>query len=181
MNRLLHIIIGVSCALVSTTGISAPWVGIEAGLGSSQYKSASDDIDTSWVGALNLGYDFSPNWGMSLGFYTGSGTSVPKKEIGVATEANEELDYSAVSLNANWNFALSSDHSFYVSVGANYNQTEVSIKSEKTIDGSGIGYTARAGWQYHIGRHYLVGIGLQRLGLSDVDVNSVNVGFSYKF
>ena len=66
MNNLLSIIFGASCILISTTAISATWVSIEAGVGSSNYETVSDNIDTSWTGAMHVGYDFSPTWGLSV-------------------------------------------------------------------------------------------------------------------
>lgn len=156
-------------------------VGIEAGVGSSDYDSASDNIDASWTGAIYLGRHITSNWQVMVGLHTGSGTSVPEKDIGVATEVEEELQYSAISLSPNWLYQLSTKHALYASVGINYSQTEVELDSVKTIDGSGLGYIARAGWQYTITEHYMFNFGVQRLGLSEVDVNSANIGISYHF
>jgi len=156
------------------------WVGLDLGLGSSNYESASDNVDTSGVISLSLGYELTPRWGASISVLTGSGTSVAKENIGTATEADEELDFSAVSFNAYRNFALTPKQSIYLGLGINYNQTEVTLLGEATTDESGAGYTLNTGWQYDFGR-WRMKAGVQRLGLSDVDINSANIGVVLEF
>ncbi|KUJ00446.1 porin family protein [Vibrio sp. MEBiC08052] len=174
-------ILGSASVLLASTGEAATWVGIETGIGSSDYKSASDSIDVSWTGAIQAGVDLNQNWSVLAGVHMGSGSSVPRKEIGMITESEEELDYRAVSLSLNRNFYLTDRQFLYASVGLNYNQTEVELRSVKTIDEDGIGYNLRAGWLFRLDQRFSVNVGLQRLGMSDVDVNSANIGLMYRF
>lgn len=157
------------------------WVGLDAGVGSSDYESSSDNIDTSWTGSINMGKDITTNWQLVASVHTGSGTSVPRDEIGSATEIEEELNYNAISFSARRLFRLSKKHSLYASAGLNYNQTDVELGPVKTIDESGVGYTIQGGWLYNFNNQYTLSLGFQRLGLSDVDVNTANVGFIYRF
>ncbi|SHF75144.1 porin family protein [Vibrio gazogenes] len=180
MKKIISIL-GTASVLLASTSEAATWVGIEAGIGSSDYESASDSIDVSWTGAIQAGVDLNQNWSVLVGAHMGGGSSVPRKEIGVITESEEELDYRALSLSLNRNFYLTERQFFYASVGMNYNQTEVELHGVKTIDEDGIGYNLRAGWLFRLNQRFSVNVGLQRLGMSDVDVNSANVGLMYRF
>ncbi|MDW6091978.1 porin family protein [Vibrio rhizosphaerae] len=180
MKKLISFL-GVVSVLLASTSEAATWIGIETGVGSSDYKSASDNIDVSWTGALMAGIDLNQNWSVLAGLHMGSGSSVPRKDIGIATKSEEELDYRALSLSLNRNFYLTDRQFLYASVGLNYNQTEVELRSVKTIDEDGIGYNLRAGWLFRFNQRFSFNIGLQRLGMSDVDVNSANIGMMYRF
>jgi opacity protein-like surface antigen len=162
-------------------GHAETWLGVEAGIGSAEYRAASDHVDLSWSGSIYARQDFGTGWGVLVGLHTGSGTSVPAKDIGVATEADAELEFRAVSLCSDWRFPLTGSQALYASVGLNYNQTDVELKSVKKIEENGIGYNLRAGWQYHFGQHNSLNLGLKYLELKDVDVHTVNIGYEYHF
>lgn len=164
-----------------TNNVSADtWIGLDLGVGSSDYTSSSDNIDTSGVASLTICYELTPTWGTSVTLLTGSGTSIAKDDIGEATEADEELDYSAISLNAHRYFTLTDNQSVYISVGVNYNQTKVELLESTPIDESGAGYTLSAGWEYDFGQ-WRVRAGAQRLVLSSVDVNTATLGIIVEF
>jgi hypothetical protein len=163
------------------TGHAATWLGVEVGVGSADYKTGSDNVDVSWNGSVYAGQNFSTDWGILIGLHTGSGTSVPARDIGVATQADAELKYQVISLSSDWRFHLTGAQALYTSIGLNYNQTLIELQSVNNIEKRGIGYNLRAGWQYHIDQHASLNLGLHYLGLKDVDAHSVNIGYEHRF
>lgn len=180
MKKLTPITLALALSSHATFVNAESWIGLDLGLGSSDYTSASDDIDTSAHVALTFGYELSPSWGTSVTLLTGSGSSIARENIGEATEADEELDYSAISFNAHRYFTLTKNQSLFVSLGINYNQTKVELLDTTPIDDSGAGYTISAGWEYDFGQ-WRLRAGAQRLGLSSVDVNTATLGAIIEF
>jgi hypothetical protein len=171
---------GMMFLLLPHPGHATTWFGIEAGIGSAEYKTSSNNVDVSWSGSVYAKQEYNTTWGVVAGLHAGSGTSVPAKDIGVATQADAELEYQAVSLSSDWRFLLTGSQALYASVGLNYNQTEVELRSVKKIEKSGFGFNLRTGWQYHLGQYASLTLGLQYFGLKDVDAHSVNIGFEYR-
>jgi len=180
MKKCFSILFGLSLGVAVTHSHANTFVGLDVGLGSSDYESSSDDVDTAATAGITLGYDITQKWAASLSYVFGSGTSVARENIGTATEADEEMDFSAVSLSGHHYFALNQSQSINVSVGINYNQTEVTLLGNAPIDENGVGYTLGVAWQYDFGK-WRIKTGAQRLGLSDIDVDSANIGVVFEF
>ncbi|WP_432460049.1 porin family protein [Agarivorans sp. QJM3NY_25] len=157
--------------------------GLSLGVGSMNVddEADNDETNTAWTGSIEYERRFYPSFAMKVSGHIGNATSVKIKDIGKTTTSERDIDYKAISLSAVGYYPLAQNHELYLSAGINANEVKMDPKSGPSTDKDGIGYTVQAGWQYHFNQRTAMHVGIQRLGLKDVDINTANIGLSVSF
>ena len=181
MKPSLPVLTGILFSALCSTTSADTWLNLQAGVGSSEYDSAADNIDTSWAAAIQFAWLTDSPIEIVSGIYGGAGTSVASDQIGVATEFDEELSYWAVALGPQARWRLSPTQSLFAGAALNYNATDVDSRTTFGIDEQGFGYNIALGWDWQFGERLAMNLSWQRLGLSEVDVNSANLGLRLIF
>ncbi len=156
-------------------------VGLSLGIGSMIVDASEDDTNVSWTGAIEYERRFCPSLALKLSGHMGNATSVKTRDIGKATESERDVEYKAVSVSAVGYYPLVRNQELYLAGGINANKVKMKPKSGSSTDNDGLGYTIQAGWQYHFNKSVAMHVGVQRLGLKDVDINTADIGVSFSF
>ncbi|AEF54828.1 porin family protein [Marinomonas posidonica] len=184
-----HVLFSIALLLATGT-VSAQSarnaISAELGLGSLEYGNSIEDIDdsnsdVSWSGSLFFERGLTPYIGLSIGLHTGEGSSLDINEAGTNATTKAELKYQAVSVSAISYFHFSSVNRLYGAAGINYNTVELNSSSNRLLDESGVGFNVRVGWEHQFSQTLSMSVGIQRLSLEKIDVNTTNIGVKMSF
>jgi len=175
----------LTCGSLSSLAQDSDSIGASFGIGDPDYVSLSEDIDT----LTNLSFYYRAKlWkdvDLKFAYHTGTSESLVQIDDDgnplPASVEDEELNYSALAISANWNILATSNNEVFAGIGINYHDVEVKIDEVVHIEESGVGHYLELGWRYHFSDSFSATLAIQKIDMDKIDANTTNFGFEFRF
>lgn len=169
-------------------------VGLQVGGGGIEYKGKDTDNEGVGLSYLYYNYQFAPYYSVEVGLV--GAEDIEDWQCKEKTANNwdcfsdydnnfqlqaDNFEYEALVFALKTDLSLSKRNRLFAKVGAAIYDYQLDLDHSRIVDKNGTGLFVEAGWEYRWDNGFGLNTSLQHQDAGDLEIDSFNVGISYKF